>query len=97
MVLHKLEHRKALNKAFLKIKTNQQPLECFKVKLIQFSNYIIEKQIEKFYKNRIPYFFKKAAYDLNYSLNILGRNTLIIHNNHSANNLLQINKQIKWH
>ena len=74
MVLQLLESQKALNKAFLKTKANREPLECFKVNRIQFSNSINEKESERFSKNYTRDFLKKSSYGPIYSLNILGRN-----------------------
>ena len=74
MILHILETQKALNKAFLKNKANRELLECFKVNLIQFLNSNNEKETERFSKKHAQDFIKKAAYDLNYSLNTSGRN-----------------------
>ena len=84
MVLHILEPRKALNKAFLKIKANREPLECFKVNLIQILNSINEKETEEFHKNLVIDFLKKTYYDPNYSVNTKGRNDLVIHNGKDA-------------
>ncbi len=68
-----LEHRKALNKAFLKTKANREPLECFKVNRIQFSNSINENETERFSKNQTQDFILKSSYDPIYSLNTSGR------------------------
>jgi hypothetical protein len=84
MVLQLLEPRKALNKAFLKIKANREPLECFKVNLIQILNSINEKETEEFHKNLVIDFLKKTYYDPNYSVNTKGRNDLVIHNGKDA-------------
>ena len=84
MVLQLLEPRKALNKAFLKIKANREPLECFKVNLIQILNSINEKETEEFHKNLVIDFLKKTYYDPNYSINTKGRNDLVIHNGKDA-------------
>lgn len=73
MNLNLLEPRKALNKAFLKIKAHREPLECFKVNLVQILNSINEKETEEFHKNLVIDFLKKTYYDLIYSLNALGQ------------------------
>lgn len=84
MISNLLEPRKALNKAFLKIKANREPLECFKVNLIQILNSINEKETEEFHKNLVIEFLKKTYYDPNYSINTKGRNDLVIHNGKDA-------------
>ena len=73
MNLQLLESQKALNKAFLKTKANREPLECFKVNRIQFSNSINENETERFSKNQTHDFTLKSSYDPIYSLNISGR------------------------
>ena len=63
MKLQLLESQKALNKAFLKIKANREPFECFKIKRTRFSISINENETERFSKNRTYDFIKKASYD----------------------------------
>ena len=74
MISNLLEPRKALNKAFLKIKANREPLECFKVNLTNVLNSINENETERFSKNQTQDFILKSSYDPIYSLNISGRN-----------------------
>ena len=75
MVLQLSETQKALNKVFLKFKANRVALERFKTKRRQFSNCSNENESERFSKNHLRDFITKSSYDLNYSLNSLGRNT----------------------
>ncbi|PVX46756.1 type II restriction/modification system DNA methylase subunit YeeA [Flavobacterium sp. 103] len=79
-----LEPRKALNKAFLKIKPNRNLIESFKTNLIQILDSINEKESEEFHKNLVIDFLKKTYYDPNYSVNTKGRNDLVIHNGKDA-------------
>ncbi|WP_367770726.1 DNA methyltransferase [Flavobacterium sp. WC2421] len=79
-----LEPRKALNKAFLKIKPNRTHIEEFKTNLIKILDSINEKESEEFHKNLVIDFLKKTYYDLNYSVNTKGRNDLVIHNGKDA-------------
>jgi adenine-specific DNA-methyltransferase len=79
-----LEPRKALNKAFLKIKPNRTHIEGFKTNLIKILDSINEKESEEFHKNLIIDFLKKTYYDPNYSVNTKGRNDLVIHNGKDA-------------
>ena len=74
-----LEPRKALNKAFLKIKPSRSHIEDFKTNLIQILDSINEKESEEFHKNLVIDFLKKTYYDPNYSVNTKGRNDLVIH------------------
>ncbi len=79
-----LEPRKALNKAFLKIKPNRTHIEGFKTNLIKILDSINEKESEEFHKNLVIDFLKKTYYDPNYSVNTKGRNDLVIHNGKDA-------------
>ncbi|WP_294961220.1 Eco57I restriction-modification methylase domain-containing protein, partial [uncultured Flavobacterium sp.] len=79
-----LEPRKALNKAFLKIKPNRTFIESFKSNLIQILDSINEKESEEFHKNLVIDFLKKTYYDPNYFINTKGRNDLVIHNGKDA-------------
>lgn len=79
-----LEPRKALNKAFLKIKPNRSHIEDFKTNLIKIIDAINEKESEEFHKNLVIDFLKKTYYDPNYSVNTKGRNDLVIHNGKDA-------------
>ncbi|MFH6969847.1 Eco57I restriction-modification methylase domain-containing protein, partial [Flavobacterium sp. FlaQc-28] len=79
-----LEPRKALNKAFLKIKPNRTHIEDFKTNLIKILDSINEKESEEFHKNLVIDFLKKTYYDPNYSVNTKGRNDLVIHNGKDA-------------
>ncbi|MFV5685096.1 Eco57I restriction-modification methylase domain-containing protein [Flavobacterium sp. GB2R13] len=79
-----LEPRKALNKAFLKIKPNRTHIESFKTNLIQILDSINEKESEEFHKNLVIDFLKKTYYDPSYSVNTKGRNDLVIHNGKNA-------------
>jgi adenine-specific DNA-methyltransferase len=75
-----LEPRKAINKAFLKIKPSRTFIETFKTNLIQVLDRINEKESEEFHKNLVIEFLKKTYYDPNYFVNTKGRNDLVIHN-----------------
>lgn len=63
-----LEPRKALNKAFLKIKPIRSHIEDFKINLIKILDTINEKESEEFHKNLVIDFLKKTYYDPNYSV-----------------------------
>ena len=59
-----LEPRKALNKAFLKIKPNRTHIEGFKTNLIKILDSINEKESEEFHKNLVIDFLKKPIMTL---------------------------------
>jgi adenine-specific DNA-methyltransferase len=74
-----IEPRKALNKAFLKIKPNRTGIELFKQNLILLLDSIKEKESEEFHKNLISDFLKNTYYSPNHFINTKGRNDLVIH------------------
>ena len=83
MTSNLLEPRKALNKAFLKIKPNRSNIEQFKINLIA----ILDNsgtESEEFHKNLVIEFLKKTYYDPNHFVNTKGRNDLVIHNGKEA-------------
>jgi adenine-specific DNA-methyltransferase len=79
-----LKPRKALNKAFLKIKPNRTQIESFKINLIQVLDSCNEKESEEFHKNLVSDFLKNTYYSPNHFVNTKGRNDLVIHNGKDA-------------
>ncbi|MBW4694613.1 MAG: hypothetical protein KME27_22925 [Lyngbya sp. HA4199-MV5] len=79
-----LQPRKALNKAFLKVKPNRESIEKFKTNLIQLLDQINESESEEFHKNLVSDFLKKTYYSPNHFINTKGRNDLVIHNGKDA-------------
>ncbi len=86
MKINKLKPKKALNKAFLKVKPNRTEIECFKTNLIQLLDRINDMESEEFHKNLVIDFLKKTYYDPNHFINTKGRNDLVIHNGNKAKN-----------
>ena len=84
MEVKKLKPRKALNKAFLKVKPNRTEIERFKKNLIQVLDRTNEAESEEFHKNLVIDFLKKTFYDPNHFINTKGRNDLVIHNGDKA-------------
>ncbi len=89
MLLHKLNPRKSLNKAFLKVKPNRTEIETFKAHLTQLIDQTNDTESEEFHKNLVSDFLKKTYYDRstdghNHSINTKGRNDLVIHNGNDA-------------
>ncbi len=81
---HILKPRKALNKAFLKVKPNRLEIEHFKANLIQLIDRSNEIESEEFHKNLVTDFLKKTYYDPNHFINTKGRTDLVIHNGNKA-------------
>lgn len=84
MILNELKPRKALNKAFLKVKPNRTEIESFKTNLIQLLDRTNDTGIGGFHKNLVSDFLKKTYYDPNHFINTKGRNDLVIHNGNNA-------------
>ncbi|WP_257710645.1 hypothetical protein [Gramella sp. MT6] len=79
-----LKPRKALNKAFLKVKPNRSRIESFKENLKQLLDRTNDSESEEFHKNLVTDFLKKTYYDPDHFINTKGRNDLVIHNGKKA-------------
>ncbi|MBU3681354.1 MAG: class I SAM-dependent DNA methyltransferase [Flavobacterium sp.] len=95
MNIQLLEPRKALNKAFLKIKPNRTGIELFKSNLIAILDSINEKESEEFHKNLVIEFLKKTYYDPTNFVNTKGRNDLVIHNGKDAKTSVGVIIEVK--
>lgn len=90
MILKELKPRKALNKAFLKVKPNRSAIEGFKANLITLLERTNDKESEEFHKNLVADFLKKTYYDPNHFINTKGRNDQVIHNGPNANSTVGV-------
>ena len=79
-----LKPRKAINKAFLKIKPNRPEIERFKTNLIELLDRTNDTESEEFHKNLVSDFLKRTYYEPNHFINTKGRNDLVIHNGNKA-------------
>jgi len=84
MEIRILKPRKALNKAFLKVKPNRTEIESFKTNLSQLLDRINDSESEEFHKNLVSDFLKDTYYKQNHFINTKGRNDLVIHDTNSA-------------
>jgi adenine-specific DNA-methyltransferase len=85
MELKELKPKKALNKAFLKVKPNRVDIEKFKTNLIALLDKINDTESEEFHKNLVSDFLKDTYYKQNHFINTKGKNDLVIHNGNTAN------------
>jgi len=85
MELKELKPKKALNKAFLKVKPNRADIENFKTNLIALLDKINDTESEEFHKNLVSDFLKDTYYKQNHFINTKGKNDLVIHNGNTAN------------
>lgn len=79
-----LKPRKAINKAFLKIKPNRTEIESFKTNLIDLLDRTNDTESEEFHKNLVSDFLKDTYYKNYHFINTKGRNDLVIHNGNKA-------------
>lgn len=84
MMINRLKPKKALNKAFLKVKPNRKDIEGFKTNLIELLDRANDAESEEFHKNLVSDFLKKTYYDPGHYINTKGRNDLVIHNGDKA-------------
>ena len=90
MELKELKPRKALNKAFLKVKPNRTEIESFKTNLITLLNRTNDTESEEFHKNLVSDFLKDTYYKQNHFINTKGRNDLVIYNGQNANSTVGV-------
>lgn len=82
--------RKALNKAFLKVKPNRTEIEGFKTNLITLLDRTNDTESEEFHKNLVSDFLKDTYYKQNHFINTKGRNDLVIHNGQNASSTVGV-------
>lgn len=90
MILKELKPRKALNKAFLKVKPNRTEIDNFKSNLIALLNRTNDTESEEFHKNLVSDFLKDTYYKLSHFINTKGRNDLVIHNGQNAGSMVGV-------
>ncbi|GAB1448964.1 TaqI-like C-terminal specificity domain-containing protein [Bacteroidota bacterium] len=88
--LKELKPRKALNKAFLKVKPNRTEIEGFKANLIALLDRTNDTESEEFHKNLVSDFLKDTYYKQNHFINTKGRNDLVIHNGQQASSTVGV-------
>jgi len=90
MILKELKPKKALNKAFLKVKPTRTEIEGFKTNLITLLDRTNDTESEEFHKNLVSDFLKETYYKQNHFINTKGRNDLVIHNGQNANSTVGV-------
>ena len=71
MEINRLKPRKALNKAFLKVKPNRTEIEDFKTNLIQLLDRTNDTESEEFHKNLVIDFLKKTYYLADFTVSLI--------------------------
>ncbi|MFN4235451.1 MAG: Eco57I restriction-modification methylase domain-containing protein [Bacteroidia bacterium] len=95
MNIKELKPRKALNKAFLKVKPNRTDIERFKQNLKTLIDRTNDSESEEFHKNLVSDFLKDTYYKQNHFINTKGRNDLVIHNGQNANSTVGVILEVK--
>jgi type II restriction/modification system DNA methylase subunit YeeA len=90
-----IKPKKALNKAFLKVKPNRTEIEGFKTHLITLLDRTNDTESEEFHKNLISDFLKDTYYKQNHFINTKGRNDLVIHNGNNASSSVGVIMETK--
>jgi len=90
MEIKELKPRKALNKAFLKVKPTRTEIEGFKTNLLTLLDRTNDTESEEFHKNLVSDFLKDTYYKQNHFINTKGRNDLVIHNGQNANSTVGV-------
>jgi adenine-specific DNA-methyltransferase len=85
MKINRLNPRKVLNKAFLKVKSNRTEIGSFKANLILLLDRTNDTQSKEFHKNLVIDFLKKTYYAPSHFINTKGRKDLVFHNGDKAN------------
>src|SRR5690554_3646844 len=80
MILKQLKPRKALNKAYLKLKPDRKKIDIFKANLIKLLDNINESESEEYQKNLVSDVLKNTYYKNNHFINTKDRADLVIHN-----------------
>jgi len=79
-----LSPRKALNKAFLKMKPLRSDITLFKNNLVQLLDDCNDSESEEFHKTLLNKFLDTTYYSGKHFINTKGRNDLVIHNGKDA-------------
>ena len=74
MILKQLKPRKALNKAYLKLKPDIKKIDIFKTNLIELLDTINDSESEEYQKNLISDFLKNTYYKDDHFINTKDRN-----------------------
>ena len=90
MEIKALKPKKALNKAFLKVKPNRIEIDDFKTNLITLLDRTNNTESEEFHKNLVSDFLKDTYYKQNHFINTKGRKDLVIHNGNNANSTVGV-------
>lgn len=87
--------RKALNKAFLKVKPQRAEVEQFKLQLRTLLQRLDASESEEFHKNLLSDFLKDTYYKKQHFINTKSRYDLVIHNGKQASSSVGVIMEVK--
>jgi hypothetical protein len=87
--------RKALNKAFLKVKPHRSEVEQFKLQLRTLLQRLDASESEEFHKNLLSDFLKDTYYKKEHFINTKSRYDLVIHNGKQASSSVGVIMEVK--
>lgn len=87
--------RKALNKAYLKLKPQRSEIDSFKANLIKLLDQVDHSESEEFNKNVLADFLKNTYYSPNYFINTSERIDLAIHNGKAGQDTVGVIIEVK--
>lgn len=90
-----LTPRRALNKAFLKVKPSRSMIDRYKTNMIQLLDRTNDLESEEFHKNLISEFLKKTYFDQHHYINTKGRNDLVVHNGAKVKSTVGVILEVK--
>ncbi|MGD1703036.1 DUF7149 domain-containing protein [Dapis sp. BLCC M229] len=93
--MNSISPRKALNKAYLKVRPSRKDIEKFKDNLKLLLEQINEAESEEFHKNLISQFLQDTYYKPKHFINTKGRNDLVIHNSKDQKSNVNVILEIK--
>ena len=94
-MINKLTPKKALTKAFLKVKPIRSEIDDFKKHLIQLLDRTNDTEREEFHKNLVMDFLKNTYYKSNYFINTKEWYDLVIHNGDTVKSSVGVIFEVK--
>jgi adenine-specific DNA-methyltransferase len=90
MDLNVISPRRALNKAYLKLKPTRTEIEVFKTELIKLIDQSNDTESEEFHKNLVSDFLKKTYYKEDHFINTKDTKDLVIHEGKAASSPVNV-------
>lgn len=79
MILTKIEPKRAVNPAYLKIKPTRAEIDAFKARLIELLDACVQAESEEFHKNLVADFLRRTYYQPRHFINTKESADLVVH------------------